>query len=185
MAPRYSIKNKGFTILEAILAILIFSIGLYLLSTSYINIVRGYLNTQKIQISLSNLKLALDKIWKDMKYGIDFNISQNCIIFKRVTDCKEEKICYDVGNKNIFVSIDNNTSTLIDPKVLEITGLYIHSTGSTPNSQQDVSYIQRSEKIITISITANSLLHNKIIPFNFQMSVAPINSVFPNPKCSR
>jgi len=189
MASRHSIKNKGFTLIEMAVAILIFIIGAYLISVSYLNVVKGYINTQNLQISLSNLRLSLDKIWKDMKYGVRFSTTtgicnglQNCISFKRVFDCKEEGVYLDNALHVLKANIAGNESVLTDKEVLEINSFNIDMKGikdpSSPN------YILSSPKLITISISGNLILPNKQkSPFNIQMSVAPINSVFPQPKC--
>jgi type II secretory pathway pseudopilin PulG len=180
MASRHSIKNKGFTLIETAVAILIFIIGAYLIAISYLNVVRGYINTRNVQISLSNIRLALDKIWKDMKYGIDFSTTTNCIIFTRIFDCKDEKVCLD-GNK-LKANIAGNESVLTDEKVLEINSFNVDMKGIINPS--DPNYILSSPKLITISISGNLILpKGGKSPFNIQMSVAPINSVFPQPKC--
>jgi prepilin-type N-terminal cleavage/methylation domain-containing protein len=180
MASRHSIKNRGFTLIEMAVAILIFIIGAYLISVSYLNVVKGYINTQNLQISLSNLRLSLDKIWKDMKYGVGFSTTTNCISFKRIFDCKDESVCLD-GNK-LKANITGNESVLTDEEVLEINSFNIDMKGIINPS--DPNYILSSPKLITIGISGNLILPNKRkSPFNIQMSVAPINSVFPQPKC--
>ena len=180
MASRHSLKNKGFTLIEMSLAFLVFIIGIYLITFSYYNLVRSHLETQKNQIALSNLRLALDKVWLDLKYGVGFSTSTDCLQFRRIFDCREEIICF--RNNNLELSLEGATTTLLNPDIIVINRFSYQISGiQDPNSD---NYISKSPKLITISISGDSRVSpQKRIPFVFQMSVAPINSVFPKPKC--
>ena len=169
-------KNKGFTILEMIVAILIFLIGIAVISGLYINLVKQYLISQNLQASLGNVKLALEKIWREMKYGINFATTTNGIKYQRVNDCVNVEIKYDTATKAILY----NSSTLIDPNYFEVNNFTIYATGSF-GSQGD--YNVTSFKLITISLSGIAKAKSMDIPVNFQISVAPINSVFASTSC--
>ncbi|MFZ8848213.1 MAG: PilW family protein [Minisyncoccia bacterium] len=169
-------KNKGFTILEMTVAILIFLIGIAVISGLYINLVKQYLISQNLQASLGNVKLALEKIWREMKYGINFATTTNGIRYKRLNDCANVEIKYNIATKAILY----NSSTLIDPNYFEVNNFTIYATGSF-GSQGD--YNVTSFKLITISLSGIAKAKSMDIPVNFQISVAPINSVFASTSC--
>jgi prepilin-type N-terminal cleavage/methylation domain-containing protein len=169
-------KKKGFTILEMTIAILIFLIGIAVISGLYINLVKQYLISQNLQASLGNVKLALEKIWREMKYGINFTTTTNGIKYQRLNDCANVEIKYDTATKAILY----NSSTLIDPNYFEVNNFTIYATGSF-GSQGD--YNITSFKLITISLSGIAKAKSLDIPVNFQISVAPINSVFASTSC--
>ena len=169
-------KNKGFTILEMTVAILIFLIGIAVISGLYINLVKQYLISQNVQASIGNVKLALEKIWREMKYGINFATTTNGIKYQRVNDCANVEIKYDTATKAILY----NSSTLIDPNYFEVNNFTVYATGSF-NLTGD--YNVRSFKLITISLSGIAKAKSMDIPVNFQISVAPINSVFASTSC--
>jgi type II secretory pathway pseudopilin PulG len=169
-------KNKSFTILEMTVSILIFLIGIAVISGLYINLVRQYLISQNLQASLGNVKLALEKIWREMNYGINFATTTNGIKYQRVNDCANVEIKYDTAAKAILY----NSSTLIDPNYFEVNNFIIYATGSFGSSGD---YNVTSFKLITISLSGIAKAKSMDIPVNFQISVAPINSVFASTSC--
>jgi prepilin-type N-terminal cleavage/methylation domain-containing protein len=169
-------RKRGFTILEMTVAILIFLIGIAVISGLYINLVKQYLISQNLQASLGNVKLALEKIWREMKYGINFATTTNGIKYQRVNDCANVEIKYDTGTKAILY----NSSTLIDPNYFEVNNFTVYATGSfgSPGDYNVTSF-----KLITISLSGIAKAKSMDIPVNFQISVAPINSVFASTSC--
>jgi prepilin-type N-terminal cleavage/methylation domain-containing protein len=169
-------KKKGFTILEMTVAILIFLIGIAVISGLYINLVKQYLISQNLQASIGNIKLALEKIWREMKYGINFATTTNGIKYQRLNDCVNVEIKYDTATKAILY----NSSTLIDPNYFEVNNFTVYATGS---SGLTGDYNTTSFKLITISLSGIAKAKSMDIPINFQISVAPINSVFASTSC--
>ncbi len=173
-------RNKGFTVLEAMIAILVFIIGIGTVSIMYINLVRQHLISQQLQASIGNVKLALEKIWREMKYGINFATTTYGIKFQRAVDCKNLEIYYDPNLKTLIYKLDNNTSTLIDTNYAEINTFEVYATGSLSTSGD---YNKTSYKLITLSLNGIAKTKSINVPINFQISVAPINSVFTTTSC--
>ncbi len=173
-------KKRSFTVLEVMTAILIFLIGIGVIAGMYVNLVKHYLISQNIQIALGNVKLALEKIWREMKYGINFSTTTNGLIYQRITDCKKVTISYEPTSKSILYILDNNTSTLIDPEYFEVNNFSVYATGSLANSGD---YNITSFKLITISLGGIARAKSIDVPVNLQISVAPINSVFASTTC--
>ena len=169
-------KKRGFTILELTVSILIFLIGLGIIAGMYVNLIRQHLISQNIQIALGNVKLGLEKIWREMKYGINFATTTKGIKYQRINDCKTVVVSYDSASKSLLY----NSSTLIDPDFFEINDFSIYTTGSIFSTGD---YNLTSFKLITISLNGIVKAKSIEIPVNFQISVAPINSVFASTSC--
>jgi hypothetical protein len=86
------------------------------------------------------------------------------------------EIKYDTGTKAILY----NSSTLIDPNYFEVNNFTVYTTGSLPSTG---NYSETSFKLITISLNGIAKAKSMDIPVNFQISVAPINSVFASTSC--
>jgi len=174
------LKKKGFTVIEVMVSLLVFIIGIGIFSVSYINLVRQQLINQRLQATLGNFRLALEKIWREMKYGVNFTTSTNEITFKRVYDCGEVAISYN--GSSLIYKLNGKPSNLTDPDLIKINSFEIYTTGNLfddPNAD----YSQRSIKLITLAIRAEANMQNFYVPLNFQISVAPINSIFPSSPC--
>lgn len=172
------LKNKSFTLIEAMIVLLVFIIGIGIFAVTYINLVKQYLVNQKLQATLGNLRLALEKIWRDIKYGVNFNITNNSIEFKRGYDCK--RVVIYLEDNSLIYNFENTTSTLIDPNLIQIDRFQIYSTGTNSSGTE---YRDRAPKLIALTIEGRANMQTFYIPLNFQISIAPINSVFPSSTC--
>jgi len=169
-------KKRGFTILELTISILVFLIGLSVIVGMYISLLRQYLIAQNLQTSIGNVKLALEKIWREMKYSINFAITTRGIKYQRINDCANIIIEYDPTTKAVLY----NSSTLIEPSYFEVNNFNIYATGSLSSAGD---YNLTSFKLITVSLEGIAKTKSLDIPMNFQISVAPINSVFASTSC--
>lgn len=173
------LKNKSFTAVEVAISLLVFIIGVAFFSASYINLVKQQLINQQFQTILGNLRLGLEKIWREMKYGVNFTTTSNSITFQRVYDCATTSISFN-GHSLIY-NLKGVTSTLTDPDLIRIENFKIYTKGVIDPNSSD--YNQKSIKLITLTIEGKANMQNFYIPLNFQISVAPINSVFPVSLC--
>lgn len=172
------LKNKGITLIEVSISLLVFIIGIGIFASSYINLVKQNLINQKYQASIGNLKLGLEKIWREMKYGVDFDFDSinKKISFNKVYDCKKVAIYRD--NEKLIYELDSASSSLTDPNVIRIENLNIEiSTSSLPDQATP------TVMLVTLALSGKSKVGFQEIPINFQISVAPINSVFPDITC--
>lgn len=172
------LKNKGLTLTEISIALLAFTIGIGVFVSSYINLVRQNIANQKYQATIGNLRLGLEKIWRDIKYGVDFVTSTDKISFKRSYDCQQEKIYLDNINGILMYEIEGISSPLTDPNIIKIEKLKIFSKGTStlPNATPTVM-------LVTLSVVGKAKIGFQDIPINFQFSVAPINSIFLGSPC--
>lgn len=169
-------EMRAFTLIEVAIVLFVFIIGIGLFAVSYINLVKQHLLNQRLQASLGNLRLALEKIWRDLKYGTNFNIVNEQISFYRAYDCADIKIGRDQNTKSLFYVFKGVKSVLTDPNLIEIEKLKIFYTTTSDAFSSNLSTTS-----ITISINANVKIQNLSIPINLQTSIAPIYSVIPSP----
>ena len=178
MASSMIFKNRSFTLIEIVIVLIVFIIGIGIFASSYINLVKQYIINQRLQASVGNLRLALEKVWRDIKYGVNFTTSNNSITFKRSYDCKEIKL--NLASDTLFYVFNNVTSTLTDPSIIKIDSFSVYASGSESSASE---YNKQAPKLITLAIKGKAKMQNFDIPLNFQISVAPINSVFPASPC--
>jgi len=174
------LKNRSFTLVEAAIVLAVFIVGIGVFASSYINLVKQYMVNQRFQASVGNLRLALEKIWRDIKYGVNFNVSNSSISFKRSYDCNLINITIDSSNSSLLYVFNNVSSTLTDPNVIEIDDFKVYATGSNPSG---ILYNERAPKLITLAIKGKAKMQTFTIPLNFQESVAPINSILTTSTC--
>lgn len=170
------LKNKGISLLEVGISLLVFIIGIGVFASSYINLVRQNIINQKYQAATGNLNLGLEKIWREMKYGVNFNATTERITFKRVYDCKKVEI-YKEGDSLIY-QLENASSTLTDPNFIKIENLKINTTTATLPFDNTPKVM-----LVTLALVGKAKIGFQEIPINFQISVAPINSIFLGSPC--
>lgn len=169
------LKNKGITLIEVAISLAVFIIGIGAFASSYINLVRQNIANQRYQATIGNLRLGLEKIWRDIKYGVNFSGSSTEITFKRSYDCKQVRIYQN--NDMLIYELDSASSSLTDPNFIKIEALNIATSGaSIPSEEQKFM-------LVTLAISGKAKIGFQDIPINFQISVAPINSIFPGLPC--
>jgi prepilin-type N-terminal cleavage/methylation domain-containing protein len=163
--------TRGFTLFEIAVAVLVVAVAFSLLSTSYLNVVRSNIEANRALTALINLNLSLERLWRELKYGSEFNlVLANSVLDFKDRNCSPQKISLDISNKTIkFGDIQ-----LTDPAVVEVTDLRFNLGGY---DNTNPSYLKAAPKIITISLTAR-VKEFPLKTFAYQFSVAPINSVF-------
>lgn len=170
------LKNKGFTLIEVAVSLLVFIIGIGVFASSYINLVKQNIINQRYQAVIGNLKLGLEKIWREMKYGVEFQATNDKITFKRSYDCKEVSIYKD--NNSLIYELEKVASPLTDPTILTIENLKIKTATATLLSGAETKVM-----LATLALSGKAKIGFQEIPINFQISVAPINSIFPRSPC--
>lgn len=175
MAPIISMK-KGFTLLEMAIVILLFSFIILILSSVYTTVIRASILANDYYQSLENVRLGTEKIWRLLKYGWSFNISNSSVEFKR-KDCIPLKIYFDQTKKFLYYCENSNCSSLFDENLVKVKDFRVET--DTPNTNQKYAYFQYAPKLIILyydlDITSK---RGNITNLKFQQAVAPINSTY-------
>lgn len=186
MASSFSInknqKNKGFTLLEISVVILLFMIAITLVSGIYLNLVNSSLIANDYYQSLENVRLGTEKVWRILKYGWSFKVSSNQIIFKK-KDCTTTTITFVSSSKILNYQEGNlQPESIFDPELVKVNNI-IFAT-DTPNTVQTYAYFQYAPKLIVIyydlEIKSKRGLTTTMV---FEQAVAPLNSVYSTNLC--
>jgi len=172
-------KSKGFTLVEVLIVLALFIVAVTVTSQIYINLIKASILAQDMQLSLDNVRFAVEKIWLDIKNGTDFRPSGTSLVFQdrkcRLVKIykKDDNLIYEVGNKQSPL-FNNNLVVLKNLKI------YYDSSSVNPNF-----YFGTANKIFVIHYQVDLKTKTLTIPFEFRQAVAPSNSIFLNSPCQQ
>jgi prepilin-type N-terminal cleavage/methylation domain-containing protein len=179
MAHRFPIKNKGFTLLEMALVILMLSFALVVIGNIYPNIIRtSVLLDRKIR-ALENINLGTEKIWRLLKYSwsIEIQNSGRGISFKD-NNCNPKTI--RLWEYNIL--IDN--TELFDPNLVKVNDFRVAVDSPSPSALGErFAYFQYAPKVIVLYYNLEIKERTGTSSLIFQQAVAPLNSLYLVNKC--
>jgi prepilin-type N-terminal cleavage/methylation domain-containing protein len=179
MAHRFSIKNKGFTLLEMALVILMLSFALVVIGNIYPNIIRtSVLLDRKIR-ALENISLGTEKIWRLLKYSWSIQNLGDGISF-RDNNCNQRTIQLSVNRNNIL--IDN--TELFDPNLVKVNDFRVAIDSPSPSALGErYAYFQYAPKVIVLYYNLEIKERTGTSTLIFQQAVAPLNSLYNVNKC--
>jgi len=174
MAHYFSVKNRGFTLLEIAVVILLVSLILLIVSDIYIGITKTSVILERRIRALENVNLGTEKVWRLLKYSWDIQNLGNGIRFKN-DNCVPMTIQFADNNIKI------NDEDLFDPYLVKVNDF--RTAIDSPNTTERYAYYQYAPKVIVLyynlelkeRITTSSLI--------FQQAVAPLNSLYSVNKC--
>jgi len=177
MAHRFPIKNKGFTLLEMALVILMLSFALVVIGNIYPNIIRtSVLLDRKIR-ALENINLGTEKIWRLLKYSWSIENLENGISF-RDNNCDPKTI--RLWGNNIL--IDN--TELFDPNLVKVNDFRVAIDSPSPSALGErFAYFQYAPKVIVLYYNLEIKERTGTSSLIFQQAVAPLNSLYNVNKC--
>jgi type II secretory pathway pseudopilin PulG len=174
MAYRFPIKNKGFTILEITVAILMISFVLVATGNIYINVIKTSVFLDRRIRALENVSLGTNKVWRLLKYSWSIKNLGNGIAFKD-NDCTPRTIQLS-GNK---ILIDN--TELFDPNLVKVNDFKVAI--DSPRTTERYTYYQYAPKVIVLYYNLEIKERTGTSSLIFQQVVAPLNSLYNVNKC--
>lgn len=171
--------KKGFTLLEMIVAVGIFTIVLTIAMSSLLNISNVYNESIYFAAVQDNLRFALEKMAKDMRVGTTYDCGGTILIPK---DCpggssiltfkgySGNVVIYRLnsGNNQIEMSVDDGASYLaLTSKDISVEELKFIVEGAPSGDQK--------QPRILIQVKASSVFKNKTIKVNLQTLVSSRN----------
>lgn len=134
----YLKKNKGFTLVEMLVSIALFSIVLVIVLGTIVTIVDVNRKTRTLTEVINNLNFSLESVNRSLKTGTDIDIQNNAI---SVIDQDGIKVC--------FKHIDNNES-------INGRDTIGREVGASNCSSNDSDYIPiTSSEVVIETFTAN------------------------------
>jgi Tfp pilus assembly major pilin PilA len=176
-------KNKGFTILETAIVILLITVIITTLSNIYINLVRTVILANDYYQSLENVRLGTEKLWRLLKDGWNFEIESNQqgISFQK-HNCVNAQIKFQNNNLEYCEGDSCNFQSVFDENLVKVIDFKVAT--DTPYNGQTSYYFQYAPKIIILYYNLELKSRKKsTTTLEFQQAVAPLNSVYTASLC--
>jgi len=137
-----SIRNtRGYTLLELIVSVGIFSMVMLIVTSAYLTLVHLDRKARATSDVMTNLSFVVESMTREIRTGTDYKCNTtgtNCATIPgtsfRFTDSRAtpRTVTYSVSGGQIFVTIDGIVTALTDPRV-QITTLnfYVRGVGTT------------------------------------------------------
>jgi len=172
--------NKGFTLIELIVSVALFTIVMMVAMGAVFSVVNANRKSQSLNVVVNNLNFAFESMIRDLRTGTDYKVSDcdgnNTTDCKKVTfkDRNGRLVWYfqeidDDGNYVISKSYPDNPGlaqgAITDPEV-RITNMSFSLKGAGPNNGQHLLRIHLQGE------TGNPI-NNTQSSFNIQTLIAP------------
>ncbi len=174
-------RLKAFTLAEAVVASFIFLIALGIIANIVISLTNASFQLGEFHGGFENFRLGLEKLFREVKYGSDFN-------YDNITFSFTDRNCLPVSIKlvNKVLEMTKNSqqvTNIFDPKFIEINDWKVIIDPLTnPNSP---FYFEAAPKFITFIFDVNFKSKVGKINMIIQQSIAPVNSVLPTSPCQQ
>lgn len=137
------IKSGGFTLVELLVAVSVFTVALVLFSQVYVNA----LKTERIGLAyinnITSAEYALDYTTRDIRMGTQFKKSGNNLVF---VSRKGENITYSLKNNQVY----RNTYPITPPD-LKVNSLQFDlSGGSIPLISIQVALEDQTQQVVSL-----------------------------------
>jgi hypothetical protein len=177
MASAFPIKSRAFTLGEAVIASFVFLIALGIISQIVITITKTSFQINEFNNALDNLRLGMEKIWRELKYGSDFSFSASTIGFND-RNCRPSSL--DFVNNNLVLKKDNDTTNIFDPSLIKVNS--VNFSFDNPAGGGGF-YFETAPKIIIISMDLEIKSKTGSLNLKIEEASAPLNSLLPKSPC--
>jgi prepilin-type N-terminal cleavage/methylation domain-containing protein len=174
MAHRFSIKNKGFTLLEIAVVVLMVALLFVVIGNIYTGVIKTSIALDRRIRALENVNLGTQKIWRLLKYSWSIENLGNGVRFKD-DNCKQRII--QLSGNNIL--IDN--TELFDPNLVKVNDFKVAI--DSPRTAERYAYYQYAPKVIVLYYNLELKERVSTSSLIFQQAVAPLNSLYSVNKC--
>ncbi|HEY4503867.1 MAG TPA: type II secretion system protein [Candidatus Paceibacterota bacterium] len=156
----------GFTLVEMIVAIAIFTIVAFVAVGALLKVVDANKKSQSMKTSINNLNFALESISREMRVGSNYYCSQSLLTTSSIPGAQacsltgsywtiafySSKICTDDSSKNIIYAYHfdgSNGGTIKKAEQSDICAIPISSSGYAPIVADDIKFTQGTVKVVT------------------------------------
>jgi prepilin-type N-terminal cleavage/methylation domain-containing protein len=174
MAYRFSIKNKGFTLLEIAVVMFMISFIIVVVGNIYTGIIKTSVALDRRIRALENVNLGTQKVWRLLKYSWSIQNLGNGISFKD-NNCNQRTIRLSGNN----ILIDNYE--LFDPNLVKVNDFRVAI--DSPRTTERYAYYQYAPKVIVLYYNLELKERVSTSSLIFQQAVAPLNSLYSVNKC--
>ena len=178
LSANQKLKARGFTLIEMGIALFLFVVIVSIISISNIRISQSSMRAQQMYTGTDMMRLGLEKIWREMKYGSNFTVGIHSVAFKD-RNCQDAALSLESGE--LKYSVGGNKTALNDASVLNIAEFYAKAIISSVLDESGAE-ITDTASLISLSIIQDAA-QGTLMPVMLNISVAPVQSSFPNQPC--
>lgn len=163
-------SSRGYTLLELIVSIGIFSIVMLAATGAYLSLIRLDKEARATNDVVNNLAFAVDSMGRAMRTGTGYKCndsiaSPNCVATGGTsigfTDSSGRAVTYGVSNSQIVASIAGTTFSLTDPRVqIDSMLFYVRGVGTGDGVQPSVTYTIKGSMTTTSGVTRSFTLQS-------------------------
>lgn len=168
-------KKRAFTLIEVIISSALFLMGMVMISQVYLSLVRSIILAQKLQANIDGARFGLEKIWNEIKSGINFTTSTNydtsTLTFK---DRRCREITFKKYDDELLFQIGNSTTSIFDSQLIKVNDFYYYFDNLDDPNNND--YTVSSRKLVKIYLDLSFKTENGLIPFKIETAIAPLTS---------
>ncbi|MEK7652499.1 MAG: type II secretion system protein [Patescibacteria group bacterium] len=125
---KITIKNNGFTLVEMMVAVALFSVVMVIGVGSLLSMINANKKSQSLQLVMSNLDFAIEDITRTMRVGTNYHCGSG--------DIREPKDCNGGSSYIAFESTGGDPNSINDQIVYRLNGAQIEksTSGGASNS---------------------------------------------------
>lgn len=149
--------RRGYTLLELIVSVGIFSVIMLIVTSAYLNLVHLDRKARATSDVMTNLSFVVESMSREIRTGTNYRCNTNgtnCTnggTSFRFSDSRSPSrtITYTLTNSQVFVTVDGATSALTDPRVTVSTlTFYVRGVGTlvgdgTAYASPQVTFVMR------------------------------------------
>jgi len=156
-------KKNGFTLLEMIVAIAVFTVVMTMAMQSILNINNAQKKIESFRTVSDNLNFALDAMSREIRTGRSYNFDGTDFSF---TNAKSENVTYSLESGQLVRLADSDKFPLTDSKII-ISELAFALVGESPGDNLQPK--------VRINLSASAGMKNKeSTKINLQTSVSQL-----------
>lgn len=168
--------HRGYTLLELIVSVGIFSVVMLAASAAYLSLINLDRNARATTDVVTNLSFVIDSMTREMRAGDDYRCNQSPTVFNcsgggdsfSFVDADGRTIAYTVSGGQVFMSVNGvSAGALTDPRVqVSMLKFYVRGVGTTA---ANVQYVQPQVLLIMRGTMPSG--QGKTVSFSLQGSV--------------
>jgi len=121
-------KNKGFTLIEMLVALAVFSIIVISMSNTAFLVIKGQRKAFALQLTQESSRYILESMIKEIRMSVIDSDNGSGLLTLNITNSKEESVVYQFINNKI----QRNEQDLSSDNI-ELTGSFYVRTSPSPN----------------------------------------------------
>ena len=146
--PRFTFHEKGFTLIELMVAVGVFSIAITASSGLFITSLRGQQRTYVVQNLADNARYAMEAMAKEMRMGSGFSgatcAGNSCSFISHMMHRDGKNVKFSLGTDAKIMFNDGISELPITSANIEVTSLDFELIGGSATTQERVVIVMQA-----------------------------------------